>query len=377
MNSNKKIVIIINSLTPGGAENQVVNMLNLLQNNFEFHVITLLKNDDNFIKKNIDLNKVFIHALNSPQKPYFFPIVFLSVLKLAKKIKPDLVHGILFYGNILSRGVNFVIGCKTVNSIYDISEEPAFKLRLLKMSNNRTHKIFIDNKSGKENYVVKKIARAEQMIYTPNGIEFTGNLTSNDEIRAAIYRKIGFNKKDRLWLNVSRFATQKDHVTLIKTFALLVTIDPINKLILVGDGDLVEEIKTMIITYRLEKNVFYLGRINDIYTLCKTCNIYVCSSAWEGMPIIIMQAMLFKLPVVSTAVGAIPDLIEDKITGYLCERRNPESLLDAMTKMIATTTVKKEEIKELAFKKIKEEFSLERLKENWLKNYNDILNDNP
>ncbi|RYD74396.1 MAG: hypothetical protein EOP53_18345, partial [Sphingobacteriales bacterium] len=93
MDSKKKILIIINSLGVGGAENQVVNILNQLKEEFEFHVITLIKNDPNFVKR-IDQDFITIHPLDLPQKAYYFPIAFLKILAIAKKLKPHVVHSI-------------------------------------------------------------------------------------------------------------------------------------------------------------------------------------------------------------------------------------------------------------------------------------------
>lgn len=376
MQVKKKILVLINSLTAGGAENQILNMMNLLKDEFDFHVVSILANDEDFVKKHIDINRITIHRLGFSQKAYYFPLAFLKLSAIAKKVKPDLVHGVLFYGNILTRWLRYTGRYKVVNSIYDISEEPAFKLKLLKLTQKKVNTIFIDNNAGKKNYAEKGIAKAEQLVYTPNGIDFSGNTNFDEGLKESILKTAAVKPGEKLWVNVSRFAVQKDHHTLINAFELFVKEFPENKLLLVGDGSLVPEIQDLIKEKSLENNIYYLGRINDMFTLLTMCDYYVCSSAWEGMPIIVMQAMLYKLPVVSTAVGAIPDLIEENVTGCLCERRNPGSLCAAMKKMLSFREAVKAEVAEKAFVKIKTEFSLERLRENWLRNYNNALNSN-
>ena len=376
MSSKKKILIIINSLVVGGGENQVANVMRLLSDRFEFHVITVLPNDPVFVRNNVDTDVVTIHPLNSGKSLIHFPAVFFKMLSLTKKIKPDLIHGVLFQANILARMMKAFTGIRTVNSVYDVSEEPAFNLRMLKLTNNKADRIFFDNTAGKKNYVAKKMMREDQVIYTPNGIGPIADPVFNEKLKQELLKRINFKEGESLWLNVSRLAVQKDHRTLIEAFDLLIGKFPANKLLLVGHGPLEQEIKDLITEKGLKDHIFFMGRINDVYTLCKMCGQYVCSSAWEGMPIIIMQAMLYKLPVVSTDVGAIPDLIENNITGYLCERRNPQALSKAMECMITAKEEEKENIREAAYKKITEEFSFERLKENWDNNYSAEINRN-
>ena len=369
MNSKKKILIIINSLVVGGGENQVANIVRLLSDKFEFHIITILPNDPVFVKNNINTDIVHIHPLNSPKTAFIFPVVFFKMLSLIKKIRPDLIHGVLFQANIMVRLLKIFTGIKTVNSVYDVSEEPAARIRLMKWTNNRADRIFFDNTAGKINYVKKNIMRADQVVYVPNGIDAGETPVINESLKKELLQRVHYKEGDDLWLNVSRFAVQKDHKTLVAAFELLVKKSPRNKLLLVGHGPLVPDIELLIKEKALQDNIYYVGRINDVYTLCSTCRQYVCSSAWEGMPIIIMQAMLYKLPVVSTNVGAIPDLIENNISGYLCERRNPEALCEAMESMITAGDAGRESILENAYKRITEEFSSERLKENWYNHY--------
>ena len=369
MTSKKKILILINALTTGGAENQVAAIVNLLGDRFEFHIITILANDERFLRENINPKIVTVHPLNAPKNIIWFPVVFLKMLAVTKRIKPDLVHGVLFQSNILVRLMKYFTGIRTLNSVYDVSEEPPFHLRLLKWTNSRVDRIIFDNTAGKINYVEKKIMRADQVKYTPNGIDPDNGLVVDDRLVNDLLQQVHFKEGENLWLNVSRFVIQKDHKTLIASFELLLQEYPQNKLLLVGDGALVPETLDMIKQKGLEQNIFYLGRINDVYTLCRMCGQYVCASAWEGMPIIIMQSMLYRLPVVSTNVGAIPDLIENGVTGYLCERRNPAALFEAMKSMTLAGEDQKQSIRGKAYKKITEEFSLQKMKENWYNNY--------
>ncbi|RYF90390.1 MAG: glycosyltransferase [Chitinophagaceae bacterium] len=264
-------------------------------------------------------------------------------------------------------------GYTTINSFYDTGEEAAYRMKLLKLTQTQVDKVFIDNNFGRSNYIKNGIQNAGKLVYIPNGIETEEEHVFDKQLEAKIHQQISLAANEKIWLNVSRFARQKDHETLVEAFALLVKESPANKLILIGDGGLVPQITSLVKEKGLEAHIFYLGRINDIYTLCTMSHFYACSSYYEGMPIIIMQAMLYKLPIVSTAVGAIPDLISDGLSGYTCVSKNPVALCDAMKKMLMAGPAKQEAMGEEACRTIKNEFSTARLGHTYLANYKTVI----
>ena len=103
----KKILFIIPSLTTGGAENVLANIINLIDNAYDVHIVTLLSNDTEFIQQNIRSEKVTLHALNMPKKYIYFPFLFYRLCKIISRVKPNLVHSFLFHSNVLSRFLKF------------------------------------------------------------------------------------------------------------------------------------------------------------------------------------------------------------------------------------------------------------------------------
>lgn len=102
-----------------------------------------------------------------------------------------------------------------------------------------------------------------------------------------------------------------------------------------GNGDsgrLCQQIESK----ELQDNITYAGWIvgNDKDALMRNTDIFVLPSYGEGMPMTILEAMSYAIPVIATNVGGIPELIKDGETGYIIEQGNLDQLLEKMTKLV-------------------------------------------
>jgi len=104
------------------------------------------------------------------------------------------------------------------------------------------------------------------------------------------------------------------------------------KLLLIGaeEHDYREKAEKLVSLLRLEDNVRILGMREDIPEILSASDIFVLSSDWEGNPLTIMEAMAAGKPVISTAVGGVPELIESGINGLLVRPGRVEELSRAM-----------------------------------------------
>ena len=86
---------------------------------------------------------------------------------------------------------------------------------------------------------------------------------------------------------------------------------------IVGDGPLKEELQCQCRRLKLEQQVLFVGRLENPYPLLKKADAFVLLSKYEGMPVTIEEAKILGIPVIATAVGGIPEQIQDGINGYL------------------------------------------------------------
>ncbi|MBF0427911.1 MAG: glycosyltransferase, partial [Magnetococcales bacterium] len=131
---------------------------------------------------------------------------------------------------------------------------------------------------------------------------------------------------------VGRMWPIKDHDNLVQAFALLRQLAParILRLVIVGDGPERGAVEKRIVELNLTEQVQITGWRTDIAEILSKFDLFVLSSKAEGTPLTILEAMAYGLPVVSTQVGGIADLVVTGKTGELVPPNNPQALAKAM-----------------------------------------------
>jgi len=147
--------------------------------------------------------------------------------------------------------------------------------------------------------------------------------------------KEGFAHDDVLFACVARLAPQKNHMLLLKAFAEgPAAADPKARLVLVGEGCLREQLREQAKNLGLGGQVHFLGLRTDIPDVLGAMDVFVLSSNWEGNPLSVIEAMASGLPIVSTAAGGLPELMENGKEGFLLQVGDRRGLSDSMTSLL-------------------------------------------
>lgn len=150
------------------------------------------------------------------------------------------------------------------------------------------------------------------------------------EARAAWRSRHGFGPGDCLLVSVARLEAQKNPLHLIGAFAEGLREAPTAHLLMAGEGALLEPARQLARQAGIGARVHFLGLCEDVAELLSACDFFVLGSDWEGAPVAVLEAMAAHLPVVATAVGGVPDLVEDAVTGILAPARDRSALGRAM-----------------------------------------------
>ena len=132
---------------------------------------------------------------------------------------------------------------------------------------------------------------------------------------------------------VARFASQKDHATLLRALSGLLCMEW--RLLLVGDGELEPRIALQIAALGLGGRVRILPAETNVGRLLMEVQIFVLSTNFEALPISILEAMRAGLPVVASNVGGISESVHHEETGLLARRGDVAALRDALARLIA------------------------------------------
>ena len=145
------------------------------------------------------------------------------------------------------------------------------------------------------------------------------------------------------------------------------------RMVLVGDGPLKKQIEDMVMELGISKEVIFLGKRSDVPALLSASDLFVFSSEREGLPLTIIEAMASKIPVLSTSVGGIKDLLTEGETGYLVEPGDAAGLERAIIS-IASDYGDAKRMAENALRLVKESFDIDNSVDGYERLYEKLMN---
>lgn len=138
--------------------------------------------------------------------------------------------------------------------------------------------------------------------------------------------------KSFTFLNIGRAMPQKNQRALVRAFAQFHESYPATKLLIIGDGEHFDEITSEIGSLGAKSFIFQLGQLPNARDYYYIADAFVLPSLYEGMPMTLIEAMMAGIPVIASKRGGSVDLIEDGVTGYLCEP-DETGVVEALTRV--------------------------------------------
>ncbi|WP_128381983.1 glycosyltransferase [Streptomyces cavernae] len=129
---------------------------------------------------------------------------------------------------------------------------------------------------------------------------------------------------------VANLRMQKNHALLVEAASLVLARRPDALFVLAGDGPLRDQVLADIDRRGLRERVRYLGLVPGAGRLVAAADVLLLSSTYEGLPVVVMEALAAGVPVVSTAVGGVPELIRDNHNGILTPPGSAEAFADGI-----------------------------------------------
>jgi glycosyltransferase involved in cell wall biosynthesis len=151
--------------------------------------------------------------------------------------------------------------------------------------------------------------------------------------RESIRQELGLDPADLVILQVARLNYLKDHLTAVRAMERVVAQSPRARLLLIGDGEERERIEQEIARRRVSDNVRLLGQRVDVSRLLPAADLFLLTSISEGIPLTLIEAMAAGLPVVSTRVGGVGEVVEDGETGLLVPAGHDKGIAEALARL--------------------------------------------
>jgi len=177
--------------------------------------------------------------------------------------------------------------------------------------------------------------RAERVEVVLNGFDFATLPGPAD--RRELRETLGLGEGDRLLGSIARLEWQKGHELLIRAMPGILARVPSAHAVIVGGGSHEAELRRLIEELGLEDRIHMTGWRKDAVRFLAAIDLFVMSSNFEGMPISLLEAMASGRPILSTAVGGVPEVVIDGETGRLIHSRDPEEFARAAAELLADT----------------------------------------
>ena len=199
------------------------------------------------------------------------------------------------------------------------------------------------------------------------------------EIGRGVRAEFGIASDAPLLGTLARVAPQKDFPTLFKAAARVLQRHPRARFLVAGDHDSeatyrehYAAMRQQMREYRVEEAFVFTGYRTDVRRLMLALDIFVLSTHWEGLPLVLLEAMSCRKPVVATAVDGVPEAIVDGRTGLLFAHQDADTLAGHLTRLIEDGPFASA-LACAGYEDVRERFSLEAFAANLRSLYNEAL----
>jgi len=264
---------------------------------------------------------------------------FLYLYKLIKKENFTIIHTHSskagFLGRIAAMLNKTPIVIHTIHGFAFHDYMNSFKknifIYLEKLSAKWTHGLVTVSNLNKKKVVDLGIAPIEKLKNIYSGIDLTLFINEkNDQFR----KELNLDSNHLLLGSVGRLSNQKDPITMIEAFCIVIKRFPNAHLTLVGEGELRDEILIKIDQLQLNGRVHLTGNKNDPWKIYHSLDLFIMSSIYEGLGRSITEALSCGVPVVCTSVEGVPEIVRDNETGILVPPKDPSALATGIIKSL-------------------------------------------
>ncbi len=233
------------------------------------------------------------------------------------------------------RGASSDIGWRYAPALYDFVERPLLR---------NMDQIYCVRQSAVDRYIARDPTLAGKVQFTPTWMDteiFTCDPSQvvDAQYKRMIRKHLNIAQNKVLLVSVGRLDHQKDPLLLLSAFKQLSLARSDLQLLMIGDGALRDTVEAAVRELTLEGQVTLLGNKSPVeiarYLHC--ADAFVLSSAYEGMPIAVLEALACGLPVVTTDVGEVGLVVTNRVNGQIADSRSQTALSAAMNEVLNTT----------------------------------------
>jgi len=318
------------------------------------------------------LPHVRIEGLGRSVRPWSDLVALLRLIKFLRRVKPDVVHTHTAKAGVLGRLAAVVARVPfRVHTFHGHLLHGYFsplKTTLVIMAERtlarRTDVIAAVGAQVRDDLLAAGIGRADQYRVVPPGVAQPDFVE-----RAEARRALGLNEEQVAITFVGRLTTIKRPDRLVDAFRLIAERDSRATLIIVGDGELLEETRER--ARDLGRRVRFLGWRSDLDLILAASDVAVLTSDNEGMPVTLIEASMAGVPCVTTDVGSAREVVDDGVTGFVA--RIDSTDIARVLEVLVVDETQRREMGRQAAQRARERFGEERLAGDYAQIYSTLV----
>lgn len=367
------MMLVTTSLMRGGAETQVFLLARTLaQRGHAVHIVSM-RPPEAYQDDLETLGIAFTSLGMRSGRPD--PRGLVRLARVVRAWRPDVVHSHMVHANLLARLTRPLAPMPVlITTAHNLTEgarwrELAYRLtdRLATLSTNVCQ-------AAVDRFIAVGAVPAGRMRFVPNGLE-SAAFAPDPERRARTREALRLGERF-CWLAVGRLDAQKDYPTMLAATAEAVREHPTLTVLVVSDGPERASLEAACVGLGFDdEQVRFLGARSDVPDLMRAADAYLMSSAWEGLPMVLLEASAAHLPIVATDVGGNADIVLPECTGLLVPAGDPASLAAAMTRVMALAPKTRAAWGAAGAGYVDEHFRLDRVVDTWEALYEACLRD--
>jgi glycosyltransferase involved in cell wall biosynthesis len=357
-----RILFVIDALQYGGGERVFSQIINGLP----------LKNYEIFVAAHH--NRRFREAIRDPKVICYFELDFSSrinislpfqLAKIIRDQKINIVHGqgarAEFYARIakrLNRRANYVSTLSMPVEGFDVGPLLKGFYRLFDRLTERYVDRFIVVSDALKRFMInERLIAPDRVVCIYNGIEIEKH-KPDLQARNRIREEFGLEEHISVIGAIGRLVWQKGFEYLIKAAPKVLNLQPNIKIMIIGEGPLLAELKTLSEQIGLKNQIIFTGFRSDVGALLSAIDIFVIPSVLEGFPMVTLEAMAAEKPIVASNIPGINEQIFDGKTGILVTPTNPNEISNRIIELLSNVSYRRT-LSSKATKKVRDFFSVE------------------
>lgn len=326
-----KVLLLVTDLSYGGTPRAVQQLaLGLVSRGHEVRVASLLSGGG--VAEELVSAGIPVVALDADRRG--IARAALSFFKLLRRERVDVLHAFLFHSNLIGRVVGRLAGVPAVIVSERSVESGKTSWRL--WADRLTWRL-ADCWTANSREVARVLEQRERIVASritviPNGVDVAH---FSQQVNPTAFRtQCDLMSGDRVVVCVGRLDKLKGQATLLEALRIVADEEPTSRLCFVGEGALRQALERQAAELRLMGRVCFAGSLADVRPALAVADLVVLPSTDEGLPGIVLEAFAAGVPVVATAVGGTPELVEHEHTGLLVAARDPAAMAAAIVRLM-------------------------------------------